>query len=235
MYAYLTGVAILAIVWGLFFFLRKDLRRPIIWTGIFYVTFNIILMAGWHIVSKFVYIGEPIVPSYWNPPTLFNLANITGFMGIEDFLFLFFIGGVGACTYEIFLHKKINVKHTYKPHFIALTITFVLFFIFAYFFPINSIYPYILATIVGAIIILLEREDLIKHSLLGGMIFAAMYFIFYLLFNSIFPEFVSSFYNLEDLSDISLLGVPIEEFLYAFSFGLLWAPLYEYAHGKKCT
>ncbi len=37
---------------------------------------------------------------------------------------------------------------------------------------------------------------------------------------------------LEYLKDIFILRVPIEEYIYAFSFGLLWAPLYEYAHGE---
>ncbi|MDP3881486.1 MAG: lycopene cyclase domain-containing protein [Nanoarchaeota archaeon] len=235
MYEYLIGAIIVFLVWTIFFFVRKDLRKPIVWTGTFYLTFNLILAIMWHVVDRFVDIGQPIVPSYWNPPTLFSLTRITGFMGIEDVLFIFFMGGIGAATYEIFLHKKINLKRTYRPHFIALTMTFILFFVFAYALPINIIYPYSFATICGAVIVLFERRDLIKHSLLGGIVFVVMYLIAYFLYNLAFPDFITSFYSQEVLEGISLLGIPFEELLYAFSFGLLWAPLYEYAHGEKCV
>ena len=39
---------------------------------------------------------EPLfVPEYWNPPSLFDLAQTTGF-DIESVIFCFGIGGIGA-------------------------------------------------------------------------------------------------------------------------------------------
>ena len=52
-------------------------------------------------------------------------------------------------------------------------------------------------------------------------------------FNIIFPHALQSYWSLDNLLGIRILGVPIEELMYAFSFGLMWAPMYEYVHGKK--
>jgi hypothetical protein len=43
---------------------------------------------------------EPLfVPEYWNPPTLFELAQRTGF-DIESLIFCFAIGGIAAVLYN---------------------------------------------------------------------------------------------------------------------------------------
>ena len=43
---------------------------------------------------------EPLfVPSYWNPPTVFDLAQRTGF-DVASLIFCFAIGGIGAASYR---------------------------------------------------------------------------------------------------------------------------------------
>ena len=43
---------------------------------------------------------EPVfVPAYWNPPSLFDLAQRTGF-DIESLIFCFAMGGIGAAGYR---------------------------------------------------------------------------------------------------------------------------------------
>lgn len=50
---------------------------------------------------------EPIfVPEYWNPPSLFDLAQRTGF-DIESLIFCFGIGGVGAVLYNGLTGKQL--------------------------------------------------------------------------------------------------------------------------------
>ena len=50
---------------------------------------------------------EPLfVPEYWNPPSLFELAQKTGF-DIESFIFSFAIGGIGAVLYTSLMRKRI--------------------------------------------------------------------------------------------------------------------------------
>ena len=46
-------------------------------------------------------VTEPIfVPRYWSPPSLFDLAQRTGF-DIESLIFSFAIGDVGAVLYSV--------------------------------------------------------------------------------------------------------------------------------------
>ena len=50
---------------------------------------------------------EPLfVPEYWNPPTLFDLAQRTGF-DIESLIFTFAIGGTGSVLYRVIYKKNI--------------------------------------------------------------------------------------------------------------------------------
>ncbi|MDO8563606.1 MAG: lycopene cyclase domain-containing protein [Nanoarchaeota archaeon] len=204
-----------------------------LWTAISYVAFNILLYIIYFFLKGFFYLGQPVVPYYWDPHTLFNLARFTGMFGIEDIIFLFAIGIVVTGVYECLYGKKIILKKSYRPHLIALIVSFLSFFILAYFLKSNLIYPYIISTLLGAVSIYLERPDLIKHSLIGGVSFVISYAIFFLIFLIIFPDFIKEVYHVENLSGIIIAGLPFEEYLYAFTFGLMWAPLYEYAHGEK--
>ena len=58
-------------------------------------------------------LSEPIfVPEYWNPPSLFDLAQRTGF-DIESLIFCFAISGIGAVAYNAFANKALaEVPHT---------------------------------------------------------------------------------------------------------------------------
>ncbi|MBI3334172.1 hypothetical protein HYZ97_01690 [Candidatus Pacearchaeota archaeon] len=143
------------------------------------------------------------------------------------------IGVVSTGIYELILHKKISLHRNYKSHFRAIIISLVSFFFFAHFLPINIIYPYIIATLLGGAVLCFERHDLTKHAFVGGFSFVICYVIFLSFFFLIFPDFFSSIYNIENLSGFIIMGIPIEEYLYGFSFGFMWAPLYEYAHGER--
>lgn len=51
---------------------------------------------------------EPIfVPGYWNPPSLFELAQRTGF-DIESLVFSFAIGGIGAAAYNVLARRDLH-------------------------------------------------------------------------------------------------------------------------------
>lgn len=93
-------------------------------------------------------LSEPLfVPEYWNPPSLFNLAQTTGF-DIESFIFCFGIGGIGAVLYSVLTRQDtqpLPIEERRQPlhrkHFIALATPFIAFPIL-YFFPgIRSIPP----------------------------------------------------------------------------------------------
>lgn len=61
---------------------------------------------------------EPLfVPAYWNPPSLFNLAQKTGF-DIESLLFSFGIGGLTVVLYERIFpvrHEVVSIAERHHP------------------------------------------------------------------------------------------------------------------------
>jgi hypothetical protein len=177
---------------------------------------------------------EPLfVPEYWNPPTLFDLAQRTGF-DLESLIFCFGIGGVGAVLYSVFTHGRdeavpSSVKHLplHRHHYKAL-LSPVLAFPLLYLLPWNAIYPAIGAMAVGAATTILCRPDLIRKTWVGGLLFFAYYFIFFLLLEITAPGYVQHVWNLPDLTGILLLGIPLEELLFAITFGFYWSGVYEH-------
>ena len=91
-YAYFIGCLIFLVVWLLFFVLRKDLSKEMIFGSLLAMPFGL---------SESLW-----VPEYWNPPSLFNLISNYG-VGIESFLLFFICGGTAAVIYEIIFKKKI--------------------------------------------------------------------------------------------------------------------------------
>ena len=206
------------------------------WSSLFYLLFNVgVFFVWWLINSFFIPLGLKFVPDYWNPDTLFDLGRITGGFAIEDGIFMFFVGGIAAVVYEYSFRKRIVLRRSYKPHIRALVIGLLFAVLFMILFQLNPIWFLIVFGVAGAIALCVERPDLIRHSFFGGVTFTLLYGVAFVFFLLLFPEFIERVYNLNALSGISFLGIPLEEFLYAFSFGLLWAPLYEYAHGEKCV
>jgi hypothetical protein len=232
-YAYLIGVGILFIFWLFFFILRKDLRKPMIWSGLFYLIIIVIYHLLWIVLSHFIDLGTSIVPTYWEPKTLFDMGLSTRGMAIEDLLFMFFVGGIATSIYEFLCKKEIKVRKTRTMHILAPLVGSIVAFSSMIIFKPNAIYPLIIFGFAGAIVLWAQRKDLFWHSIFGGFGFLIIYFLGFSLFNIIFPDFISTAYHLENLSGILIFNIPIEEYLYAISFGLMWAPIYEYEHGDR--
>src|SRR3989344_9145460 len=145
---------------------------------------------------------EPLfVPEYWDPPSLFNLAANTGF-DIESLIFSFAIGGLGVVLYELFFHVNHHKMSKHKMH--------------------------------------LGRHKWHLPALLSGPVaFIILYFVTSM--NPIYSASIAMFIGgiaavlcRPDLKKKTLiggilfLGIPIEELLFAFAFGMMWAGVYEH-------
>lgn len=119
---------------------------------------------------------EPLfVPAYWNPPSLFNLAQRTGF-DIESLIFAFAIG----------------------------------------------------ALLAGAVGTLLCRPDLWRSTLVGGLLFLALYIVFLLGLKGLWPGYIEGVWNLPALLPWRPAGLPTEELGFGFAFGMYWSSVYEH-------
>ena len=185
---------------------------------------------------------EPLfVPEYWNPPSLFELAQRTGF-DLESIIFSFAIGGIGAVLYNSLMHKRlepIDAKERHRRwhgwHRWALATPFVLFPIL-YFLPWNPIYAAIASMALGAMVAVLCRPDLVPNTLVGGLLFLALYTVFLLGLKWSAPGYIEQVWNLKALSGVLIYGLPLEELLFGFSFGLMWTGIFEHVnwqHAKR--
>lgn len=87
--------------------------------------------------------------------------------------------------------------------------------------------------LVGGLFSLYCRPDLKKKMFISALIFLGIYFIYFLTLTALYPSYVEQVWTLEAISGILILGVPLEELLFAFSFGFLWSSVYEHIAWRK--
>lgn len=182
---------------------------------------------------------EPIfVPAYWNPPSLFELAQRTRF-DIESLIFSFAIGGTGAVLYDTFTRHTLvplSAEERHEPlhrfHLTALLVPFVLF-VPLYVLPWNPIYPSIVCLAAGAIVSVICRPGLSGKTLVGGVLFLGLYTILLLGLKWSAPGYIEQVWNLSALSGGLIYGIPLEELLFGFSFGLYWTGVCEHFTWSK--
>ena len=179
-------------------------------------------------------ITEPLyVPEYWNPPSLFDLAQRTGF-DIESFILSFAMGGVAAVLYNTVTNQDLapvdeseKQPPLHRFHPLALYAPYILF-VPLYFLPWNVIYPSILCLVIGAVAAVICRPDLKYKTLGGGLMFLGFYVIYMLGLKWFAPGYIGQVWNLPGLSGVVVYDIPLEELLFGFTFGLYWTGVYEH-------
>ena len=177
---------------------------------------------------------EPLfVPAYWNPPSLFELAQKTGF-DLESLVFCFAIGGVGSVLYNALTRRRLTTVplearelHRHRMHRAALLVPIVTFLVL-YWLPWNPIYPALAAMAMGGVATTLCRPDLTRKALVGGGIFLGFYAVFMVALLVFAPGYIEQVWNLPQLTGIGVFGIPIEELLFGFTFGMYWTSVYEH-------
>lgn len=173
--------------------------------------------------SPFAMFDIFFVPNYWVPTTLFNIP-----VGVEGFIFSFFIGGLSAVSYaEISKRTNVRLKEHHKKILIGIVL-FIPLFIFLlnlYNFPNVMISAY-LAMCIGIFLIVLFRRDLIKSILLGAFSFGTIYTVCFFIILQLAPTF-KHWFILDGLPKLYLLNIPIYEIIFAVLFAAYWGSLYE--------
>jgi hypothetical protein len=215
----------------------------LIWSGAFLLSFALVfasaqgrrrMMLRAAAATMPFGLTEPLfVPEYWNPPSLFDLAQRTGF-DLESLIFAFAIGGIAVVLYDrltghvltpVSLAGRTSRRH--RLHGLAL-LTPAFLFVALSSLGWNPIYPAVLAMAGGAAAAVLCRPDLLMKTVIGGLLFLAYYAIFMLGLTLSVPGYVEHVWNLPALQGPRLWGVPAEELLFGFSFGLYWSGVYEH-------
>lgn len=226
-FAWLLWSALLIIIWGTIYTLlrnkesRKEMLMVSLWTSLLGLT-------------------EPLfVPEYWNPPSLFDLAHRTGF-DIESLIFSFGIGGIAIVLYNmIFKKRDVSISaeghrsSQHRFHLWALASAPVVLVVLLLTTNLNPLHSSIIAMIIGGLATWYCRPDLKKKMIVSAFIFLVLYFFYFLTLIVAYPGYVEQVWNLKAISGILILGIPLEELLFALSFGFIWSSMYEHIAWKK--
>lgn len=222
-FVWLIWSSVFLLPWLVLFVARPQLRRRMVWASVLTAPFGL---------------TEPLfVPSYWNPPSLFDLAQRTGF-DIESLVFCFAIGGLGAAGYRSLAraHRSANSRthdrRHHRFHAAALASPFVMFAVLLPL-PWNPIYAGIASLLTGAISTLACRPDLTRNTLLGGVLMLLFYVVFLLGLRVLWPGYIEAVWNLPELLPWRPGGLPLEELLFGFGFGMYWSGVYEHVAWRR--
>lgn len=216
-FIYLVSLIPFALIWILLFYLRKDLRKEMIFMSLLIGILSVITSYYWWTLD------------WWRPLGVFQNTIL------EDFIMGFTSGGIMATLYEV-LFKRTFYKRKMHHHMSGgLTILLILAQMtswFVYGIGVTTFWASTIAMTAVAIIMLVIRKDLFINSLLSGILMAAVSFLFYFFTILLSPNWLKVTY-LSGLSGIRLIGIPIEEFVFWFLAGMVFGPLYEYWQGER--
>lgn len=218
--AYLFAGIFYGLIWIYFFATRKDYRKQMVIVSLFIVAMAPINII-WH--------GD-----YWNPPYVFGEV-----FRFEDFLWGFAFGGVTAVSYEAFFRKKLvkridrSLKQEIADLIVILLLIFVPMLVLTSFMELNSIYSVSISLALIILYMLFSRPDLLKNIIWSGIFATILIFIFYIIWQYLYPDVFKLYWHLPVISNITILGIPIEELVWFFLAGMAMGPLDEFLFGYK--
>lgn len=226
---YLLGSLLLLGIWILIFVSKKELRKEMLIASL--------------LVTPAALSEVFFVPGYWLPDTIGNPK-----LSVEDFIFTFAIGGIIAVIYELFMKGKVKHQRLCNcfnggllPGLILSIGVIAIFLAYAIFKisklapdGVNFMYAVYIGIAVNVVLMAITRPDLKSKILYSGLLFGLFYFLFFSVFAFFIPDFIMH-WNLNNLSGLILLGVPLEEIIWAFGVGAFLGPIYEYLLSIKLT
>ncbi len=193
-----------------------------------------LLTASFGPISEIWYFAD-----YWKPEILLPLP----IGGVEDMLFGFSIGGIGAFAYEsLFVRricrceeKKLGREWFLLVFFAVVSVSMV---ILNNFLGLNSIFASSIGMIIVATIMLYMRPDLITNAIGSAFLVAGVMFIIYFLGQEFFPTAHAWMLSIWKLSGtlggvLIFKHIPWTEMLWGLSWGLVWGPMYEFLVGAR--
>ena len=226
-YAWLIWSLLLVFVWlGIYVALNNKKKRR-----------EMLIVS---LLTSLTGLTEPLfVPAYWNPPSLFNLAQLIGF-DIESLIFSFGTGGIAVILYELIfrtIHERMTAQSHHLPqhryHIFAILSMPIIFTILLVATNLNPIYISVISLIAGGIATWYCRPDLKKKMIISAFLFLGLYFFYFLTLILAFPGYVQQVWNFNTISGILIIGIPLEELLFAFAFGFMWSSIYEHFTWRK--
>lgn len=165
---------------------------------------------------------------YWSPIFLFDLGGRYGF-GIEDVLFVALLGMLTCASYPTAFRKGLRPAAKKRSR-VACLLPLAVGGVGLAVVLLTSTIPIIHGTwcVMGLFVLVtwVVRGDLIGPCCAGGAIVTVCYWLICLGWQILYPGVFTSAWNQEALSGLFVLGVPIEELIYAGIAGMSGTVLY---------
>jgi hypothetical protein len=175
-------------------------------------------------------------PEYWNPPFLFDFAQIYGF-GIEDFLFVAALGATAIGVYPFLLHKRF-VPHPPSGDRPAYRIALLLIgfsllaALICWHVGMPAIYaaPLIMIS-VSLMILFMWRRDLWRDACKNGLVTLSTYGVICLTCEACMPGVFAKYWHTGELLNTFAGPIPLEELIYGFTVGTSVTVVYSFSFG----
>lgn len=219
-YTYLLITLLLLMPWLLIYGLKASVRKKMIKASI---------MGGLSgLIAEYWYFKD-----YWQPPTILGQSVIS----VEDFLFGFTITGIAVSIYEVAFAKNYQATHkNRRRQFGYMFLCGVLcMMVFNVMLGINSIIVSCIAFLVFTAVMLCFRSDLLKQSLLSGILTLCIIVpVYTFLFDFLNPGYWAAHWLLAKTQlGITVLGnIPVTELVWYFSWGCFAGTAHSFASGK---
>ena len=213
------------IIWvALYIFLPKH-RRSMFWTS-------------WNFAPAGPVSEYWLYSDYWHPNYVIDIRIFNWHFGIEDYLLVFATAGISAAIFELIVSREnfavipeVSPKTYFKMKFWGF-IGFVIM-ILMYLIGLNAFNANTLTVVIVTILIQYRHLKIFLLSFLSAIIFSFFYLLYFILFLlPIFPGLIEKYWNLENTFGIMWKGIPIEEFIWAFSACLFAGPIYRICSTK---
>jgi hypothetical protein len=219
-YLYFWGSFIALITTFLVYILKPNLRKEILRAGLY--------VAFWGVIFEYFFFKD-----YWTPELILTFGE---FGGLEDLMFGFAAGGIGAVVFSIFSehkYERVGKRHYELPILMAL-VQLSAFLLLNVKLGVNSILASTVALILSSLYIVLQRPDLLTNALITGISFGFLLaFAEWFLLTLTDSNYLSEYYLLHNSVPVLFEGFVLTEFLWGFSFGATLGPSYEFVWGIK--
>jgi len=217
-YSYLGYSLIFLLVWVVFYILRADLRRRMLY-------FSLIIMPLGPL-SEFWFLKD-----YWRRST------ITGYpISVEDAIFAFGIGGIGYSIYKVLFNMSVPEGHKQPRGWLVIAFLIIIIlplFILTDVLGINSIFSSTFSLLLIAVLTWILRPDLLKPSIVSGILVLVLFFLVYKAMQVIFPSAIEYWCMGCNPTGLRISGINIEELLWDFSWGLAGSIMAEAITGER--
>ena len=217
-YTYLLMGFVFSVFWLALFIWRKDVRKEMLTMS----TIGAILGP----ISDILYTKD-----YWAPQTITGTT-----IGIEAVFVGFMIGGIVSVLYEEIFKKRVVPRKKSRKEVIfetellifMLGSGIIIFFTSFYFFGINSFYSTLFAFFFFIAVIFYKRKDLIRESIIAGLLFLIVASLVYTVLELLTPGWIEVFWLFENVPSIIIFNLPIDDVFWYFFAGMALGPFYEF-------